>query len=316
MPINKVISAYFHTSTKVEPIMTKQLTTLYLTLSLLFSVGLTACGEGDPETEAATAEMNVPDAPTEPTPFRMTMGDPPDIKEATPELENDTRPKRTSTGLIALYGIKSGKLVQRYEGERKGTRVYLFKDYGHFQRSTDTMQALNPRDQSSYNVLNIGTPTTMVHYNYGTKQGWRAPQKFSDEYQNSGMADSMFLVEYVFKEGYKAKRLSDTTINGYKTKVYRFETPNFVHTVWLWRGLILREHFFATLENVEYWVEPVSIETDISVKDSEFQVPESYAIEDRQGPPMPSALPPPQLGKPGDNGAQPSEPSDEFPIGE
>ncbi len=297
--------------------MIKQLTTLYLTLAFLLSLGLTACGESNPntDTEASTAEMGVPEAATEPAPFRMTASTPSDFKEATPDLENDVRPKRTSTGLVAIVGVSSGKLVQQYKGERRGKREIIFKDYGQFESISDSMQALNPLDAISFKRLRVSTPSTITEYDFAAQQGWRAPNDHS-HYLNSGHADSLFLIEFIFQIVFEAERLPDTTINSYKTKVFRYETPNFIHTVWIWRGLIIREHFFGRMENVEYWVEPVSLETNIKIKDSEFKVPDSYVIVDRQGPPMPSALPPPQLGKPGEDAAQQSEPSDEFPIGE
>lgn len=294
--------------------MIKHRTVYSFSLALLLTLGLSSCTEDTPEAGAnGSGTENLPEASTEPTEFRMTESEPPALNAASPEMAENTTPSRTSTGLPEIYGVKSGRLVQRYEGERSGTREILFKDYGYFERIADSMQPKNPRDAAPFKLTRYHTPSFMIQYDHYVKHGWKAPRDMS-HYSNSDEADSLYFADYVFKEGYKAKRLPDTVINGYKTTVYRNETPAFVHTVWIWRGLMLREHFFATMENVEYRIEPVSLETDINVSDSEFAPPKDYVIVERQAPPVPSALPPPSLEEIEGQQSQGETPG-EFPIG-
>ena len=295
--------------------MIKHRTVYSLSLALLLTLGLASCTEDTPKGGSdENGTEGLPEASTEQAPFRMTESAPPELNEANPDLAENTNPSRTSTGLPEIYGVRSGRLMQRYEGERSGTRETLFKDYGYLERIADSMQPKNPRDAAPFKITRYNAPTFMIQYDHYVRHGWKAPRDMS-HYTNSEQADSMYYADFVFKKGYNAKQLPDTVINGYKTAVYRNETPAFVHTVWVWRGLILREHFFATVDNVEYRIEPVSLETDINIADSEFAPPKDYVIVERQAPPVPSALPPPSLEEIEEQIQAPKETSGEFPIG-
>lgn len=279
--------------------MTTLRTTLTLALLAVLGVGLVSCGEEKPG-DTSGAEADWPPS-GEPAEFRMS--------ESTPELPavdssdqsglaENTLPKTGRVGaeeIPPVFGAKSGRLVQKYTGDRVGQKVTVFKDYGHVVRRSDSSAPLKVQDVTPMqHILHITTPQFVQQYDYAAKYGWRTPNRMLAPYFESGKVDSMSITEFIMGQ-LQAKKLPDTTINGYKTSVYQIENPGLVHTLWLWRGVPLREHFFAPMEDIEYWLEPVSLEIDTNPADDLFTMPEGYKILDRNTPPPPSALPPPPL---------------------
>lgn len=272
---------------------TRLSTFLTFGLPLLLGAGLVSCSDDTPDQDNPETQGIAPR--TEPLPFRMTQTGAPELPEAPPELRSDTTLLKAPDDGLAIVAVKSGHVMQVYKGDRSGTKETYFKDYGRYQRVEDSSAPKKSNDPvPPQNVLMISTPVFFGSYQAEHGQGWRAPNRFEEEFEKSGKSDSMSISQYSL-EKMNAKRLPDTTINGYPTRVYRVDAGAIVHTLWIWRDVALREHFFAPYDDIEYWIEPVSVEIGIDVPDSLFEFPKDYVILDRQGPPIPSALPPPPV---------------------
>ena len=283
------------TSTITGRKMVRGLRTTLRALPLLPLLLLGACGEDaadDPEREAGR-DTNVGNG-INPAPLRMTLDSTLDLPTAEPAIGSDTLLMRTPEGEPAPYAIRSARIRFNVVGDRVGTIDHIFRDYGRYERRVDSVMPTKENDPSPpLHELAITTPVFTGSYSYLSKQGWEMPiGKMYDDYLASPDATTLSLNEYEMKQS-KAKRLADTTINGYETRVYRIEGGPMIITLWMWRGLPIRVHNFVPLDDLSFTYEPVSIELDVATPDELFTFPKGARIEKRETPPPPGVAAPP-----------------------
>ena len=264
---------------------------------------LPACGEedgaGNPESDQ---EVEYREARTEPAEFRQTLDSELALEPAADEIAEDKPVAKTPDGKIAPYGIESARIVFDIKGDRAGRMVQEFDRYGLVDRRHDSSVALKSNDMGgSINELAITNLETMGSYDLNQKSGWAIPNSFQQDVAE-GADGTPFSsgIEY-FKEVTGAKKLGDTTINGYKTQVYRIEGGPIVQTIWMWRNVPIRFHYFVPMEDLEWRYEPVSITLDPEFPTGHFEYPKEYNIRLQAAPPRGGlAPPPPELVREGD----------------
>lgn len=262
-----------------------------IAFAVTLCVGSVGCSDDKPQQDKPV----YPPPNTKALPFRMSATEAPQLPQAPANMAADTIVRTTSEGKPAIYSVESGHIVQVYKGDRTGKKEFYFKDYGRYQRLADSSVPQKENDaMPPHNTLRISTPTFVGAYEGEYGQGWRAPNKYEEQYEQSGKAGSLSVSQYALEQ-MGAKHIGDTTLNGYKVRIYRNDIGPLIHTLWIWREVALKEHFFAPYDDVEYWLEPVSMELGVDLPDSLFKFPKEYVVVDRPAPPPPSALPPPPL---------------------
>ena len=267
---------------------------LLLSLPILFlSVAiLPGCGDeeaGEPETYANNSEF--PEAATEPTEFRQTLDSDLPLPEAEETTGNDA-PERPADKRLAPFGVESARIVYEVKGDKVGRRVHEFRDYGLFDRTEDSVVALKENDPDGMMLnLSLSNPEVYGTYDFTTSSGWAVPNNDAQVIGDSLKDGETPFELFVRQSG--IKQLPDTTINGYKTRVYRQESGPFVHTMWIWRDVVIRQHYFAPYENIEWRFEPVSIELNPIFPENHFIFPDDYKIRLQVAPPSGGLAPPP-----------------------
>ena len=262
-------------------------------LPLLVSVG--ACTEetGNQQHKDSPA---IQEAQTEPLEFRMTVDPTSSLKPpSSEELSKDTLLLRTPDGNPARYGIESALIQFEISGDKSGTFSHIFKDYGRYERVVDSTMPVEDRGSNFANhYIAITTPEFTGRYDYLTKYGWKMPSSDS-YYLDSADSQTMSLTDFSLKQ-VGAKRIGDTVINGYQTRVYRIEDNVEITTLWMWRGIPIRRHSFLPLDDLEFLLNSVSIEVNPKITDETFAFPKGVHIQKRDAPPPPGAIPPPMPG--------------------
>ncbi len=269
-------------------------TTLSLWLLLPGLLLLSACGEdenaGDPE--AGGVEMNEPR--TEPADFRQTLDTDLPLDPAEGAISEDKPVLKTPDGKIAPYGVKSARIVFDIKGDRKGRMIQEFDNYGLVDRRHDSSVATKQNDPNgSLNELSIINPEISGTYDFNQKSGWAVPNTFHQDMENGPEGKKYKSSLEFFLEMSKAKKLGDTTINGYETQVYQVDGGPLVQTIWMWRNIPIRFHYFAPFDNLEWRYEPVSITLDPELPAKHFEFPKEYKVRMQAAPPTGGVSPPP-----------------------
>lgn len=255
---------------------------------------LPACDEdesaGDPEADGV--EMNEP--LTDPAEFRQTLDTDLPLEPADEKISENKPAVKTPEGKIAPYGVKSLRIVFDIKGDRKGRMVQEFDNYGLLDRRHDSSVATKQNDPNgSLNELSITNPEISGTYDFRAKSGWAVPNMFEEELKKGvdGKSFTSSLEYFLAVSG--AKKLGDTMINGYQTQVYRVDGGPLVQTIWMWRNIPIRFHYFAPYQNIEWRYEPVSITLDPELPADHFTYPKSYNIKLQAAPPRGGVSPPP-----------------------
>jgi hypothetical protein len=208
----------------------------------------------------------------------------------------DSIPLRSPGGTPARYGWRSGHLVFRYTAGAEGTREVYFTDWGMTERRSDSSKPTKP-GPPQYIVV-YATPEKFTRLDMLSKTGVTMTNTADDEYLASDSSKTFSLGEIIFRSS-GGQRQPDEIINGVPTKVLVMNQGFASIKIWVYQGIIIREQF-KSQDGTEYTVEPVSMEFDIDVPPSIFQVPSGFKIEQakpqdrpgaQQGPP-PGAMPP------------------------
>ncbi len=202
------------------------------------------------------------------------------------EYAHDTIPIRTDDGALAIYGVSSAQVILEYTGQRAGTRKVIFDDYGMRLRIEEFSRPFPPGTPGpSDSLLTIRTPEWLYRLDYYRDEAFRfynrteSMQRFIDD----DVEEKRSMGEELIK-GMNMTRLADTTIQGYECRTYQQKIPGVVITRWIWRGVILREHFDAFADNIAYFAEPVLVAINIEVDDETFEPIKGYEIKDVSDP--------------------------------
>ena len=273
------------------PLVLSNRGTLFLfCISLL--INLNSCTEERGNSNDSPA---IEEGGTEPAAFRMRVDSSLAVEPPTAEIGKDSMLFRTPDGEPAPYGIESALILLETKGDRRGTLTHIFKEYGRYERVVDSTMPVQDRGPNFPNhSLAITTPEFTGTYNFLTQYGWQMPMNYSF-YLDSAESKTMSLMEYTLKQ-IEAKKIGDTTINGYQTQVFRTENEVEINTIWMWRGVPIRLHTFLPLDDLEFRLEPVSIEINPDIPDDAFTFPKGVHIQKRNSPPPPGVIPPPMPG--------------------
>ena len=266
-----------------------------LTLCAGLSLCGTGCSEGEPQQEGNQQLRDAPstqDALTEPATFRINVDSSLDLPAPPQGMGQNTTIARSPEGKPALYGVESARIVLEAKGDRSGRVEHIFKEYGLYEKKTDsTMPVKDVGANFPQHNIALTTPEFTGSYNYLTQYAWQIPLKYSfpvDSAEEAGLSLGEFAMK---KQG--GKMLGDTVLNGYHTRVYRLEYPDIVQTFWLWRGVPIRIHFFFPMDDLEFRLEPVSIELNPKFAEGTFAFPKGVPVHKRESPPPPGMVPPP-----------------------
>jgi hypothetical protein len=197
---------------------------------------------------------------------------------ADPTLATDSIPVRTPDGKPARYGIRSGRLVGRFTGQARGTRTVIFDRYGLRERREENIAPYPETTAVAIsNIIFITTPEFQAYGDIRTKGGFRRDVDALAPYLSSPESKKISLGEYtVVRSG--ATRLADTTVAGYHCRVYVRHADESVTTIWVWRGITLRQRVEFPAKHVVYTMEPVEVVVDVDVGEGTFEFPSEYKI--------------------------------------
>jgi len=202
----------------------------------------------------------------------------PPLADAPSELASDTIPVAAPDGKPARYGIASGRLFGRFSGDARGTRTIVFDQWGLRERKEENI-APYPETKSVAinNTIFITTPTSQAYADMRTRQGFRRQIDGLHAYNADPKGRTMSFGDWIARRT-DATRLADTTISRYRTKTYRRQSNGVITTVWLWRGLPIRELVEVPNQKVRYLFEPLEIDVDMPTESSMFEFPAGYTI--------------------------------------
>lgn len=203
---------------------------------------------------------------------------PPPLAMASPEFASDTIPIHAPNGEPARYGLKSGRIVQRYTGNSRGVRTITFDDYGMRERRDDNVVPYPEGHKGQlHNLITIITPERQVVGDVRSGKGWERPNESLQKYIQMAEAQKISLGEATLAAS-GGDRLPDTTISGYRCRVLRKNTRGMLITNWVWRGVVIREHVVIPADSMEYSVVPVEIVPDAAVPDTSFRLSDKFTI--------------------------------------
>lgn len=243
---------------------------------------LTACSDrggapgGKDSSSGTTATSTADTAAGQPA---ITANGP--FAPATAEMGSDSIPLRAPDGGLARFGLASGRIVQEYAGSRRGHKLLLFDHYGMREYREDSSAPYPGGTPGPFqNNLFISTPEYFGSIDRTIRQGWRRPNVLDEFYLKSDSSKRFSLGDIIFLSAAKVgKRLPDTVINGYHCKVIKISQPGFTDTRWIWRGIVLRQHF-EPMQGGDFTVETVELTPGVTVPDSVFRFPSNYNVQD------------------------------------
>ncbi|MGE3802550.1 MAG: hypothetical protein AB7H80_16150 [Candidatus Kapaibacterium sp.] len=274
---------------------------IFLTLLLCSTLAsfIAACSEetSDKDSSATT------DVEAGPAEFRMTLDPALSLPAPAEALGKDTIIVHSPEGEPALYGIESARIIFEMKGDRTGRIEHIFKDYGRYERKVDSTMPLKDVGSNYPNhTLAITTPEITGNYDYLTNYGWQMPMRYQFP-ADSAAAKNLSIGEFeMLKLG--GKKIGDTVINGYQTRMYRMDNPTIIQTFWVWRGIPIRVHMFLPLDNLEFRFEPVKIELNPTLSDDTFAFEKWMKIEKRESAPLPGPRPIPQTAPEPENSSK------------
>ena len=257
---------------------------------LLATVLVSSCADvrvkesGRTDDESAPPSRSTGVLPAADTPTATTRRDilqwdnHPPLDDAPPLLAIDTIPLHASDGSPARYGVASARLFGRFSGDARGTRMLVFDRWGLRERKEENIAPFpETKSVAINNVIFITTPEEQSYADMRTRQGFKRDIDGLTAYLSDPQAKTLSFSEWIAGRS-GGERLGDTTISGYRTKVYRRHVNNVTTTIWVWRGLTIREMIEVPNKGVRYLFEPLTLEVDLPVADSTFQFSAEYRI--------------------------------------
>lgn len=222
-------------------------------------------------------------APTMPTSREATRWDSlPPIQNAPASLAKDVIPLRSPDGSPARYGVESARLFGRFSGDARGTRTVIFDHWGLRERKEENIAPWpETKSVAINNTIFITTRESQAYADMRTKRGFRRMINGVEPYENDPASKRISFGEWIAART-EAKRLTDTVIAGYQTKVYQREQNGVRSTIWVWRGLPIRELTEVPAQGVRYLFEPLTLDVGIPTDDTTFQFPAGYQISPYQ----------------------------------
>jgi hypothetical protein len=206
------------------------------------------------------------------------LAPPPPLAAAPAAIASDTIPLQAPGGAPARYGLKSGRIVQRYTGNSRGERRILFDDYGMRERREEVTEPYPEGTNGRLsNVIMITTNDEQSYADVRTKHGYRTSNEGLKRYLAMGALKTMSLGALIMSQS-GAERLADTVIAGYHCRVLRKKVNGMTITDWLWRGIVIREHVVSPQDKVEYTIEPIEITPNVAVPAESFSYPSDFVM--------------------------------------
>jgi hypothetical protein len=220
----------------------------------------------------------------------MQAPPPPLAPVADAAIGADSIPLIGPNGEQTRYGLASGKIVQRFTGNRRGQRIIIFDQYGMRERREENVMPYPENHRGTlHNIIVITTPEMRAYAEVRSKQGSSKPNESLKQYLDRGAGKTVSLAELILQSS-GAERLGDTVIAGYHCRVLRKETPAGLVTNYVWRGIVLREHVVSPKDSIEFTTETVSIEPNITVPASTFEFGAGYTITPERPRPTPPGI--------------------------
>lgn len=210
----------------------------------------------------------------------------------------DFIPVRTSKGGLARYGLESGTVTYTYSGTVRGGRVIRFDNWGMRERTEDSIVSGSQNPQLNRNIISISTPDYFLKVNHKDTSFIKQPNPMPKGFQAMDTANSKSFGDEMLKMNFP-ERLPDTTIDGYKCRVYRraLDKMGSVITVCFWRGISVLEHVVIKNDSMDFTARAVTIRPNTGQLGSALlSGPKGYT--DRSAPAPPAQGVPP--------GAQPN----------
>ncbi len=197
-------------------------------------------------------------------------------------------PLRTPDGGVARFAFRSGKVVMHYSGDLKGIRQLTFDAYGLNEHKLDSaVPASTGLPIVPTQTLSILTPEYYGVIDLRAQSGEKAVNRAYQHYLAMPEIKTTPYGEISLQRS-GGERLPDTVLLGkYYCRVYQQARQRYTHTIWVWGGVPIREKLtVANNAAGSYVLEPVKIETDIDVPQSQFEFPEGYSIKEVTPPPI------------------------------
>jgi hypothetical protein len=264
---------------------------------------LSACGDaqvGDNtknDTTASTSQSSASQvAPGESGAFATidTTVPKPNFPPPPSGLADDTVPVRTPDGQPARFGVKSGRLTFRYDGDIRGERIVTFDDYGLKERIHDKFAPYPPQGPGPIReIIAISTPTYRIQADVPSRSAILDTNIVLGDYLSSDSSNIVPLSQFIMqRQG--VQHLRDTVIAGYHARVMQARSQGGPVTFILWRGITIGERGEFTQMNKHHELVLQNMELNIDLPDSTWEAPSGYTIQKQAPQPRPGGTMPPK----------------------
>ena len=196
-------------------------------------------------------------------------------------VEEPRIPVNTPDGEPARFAFRTGEVEMVYGGDFQGIRRMTFADYGMKQRQLDSAVPFSEK-LSVVPPQRLAIITPQIHgvINLRDGEGEKMPNNAYQQYREAWRTSSRPFGEIALER--TGIRLPDTVLmEKYLCRVYQQRGQTFIHTIWTWGGVPLRETVVSSDGNsASFTVDATSVTTDIPVNDSLFKFPYGYTLKE------------------------------------
>lgn len=192
----------------------------------------------------------------------------------------DSIPMKTENGKPARYGVASAEIEFEYSGNVRGTRKIMFDNYGQREMKIEH-SAPNP-ETAKGRIQNYTMLTTLDTFGVTddmAKQGWIQKNNLDDEYLRSDSAKTMSFGAYVIARA-NGKVLKQDKVWEKDCAVFQREQNGVISTIWIWRGIIMKETYSSKQDSISYELKPKKINFGAKFQDSDFKLSTEYEMQD------------------------------------
>lgn len=192
-------------------------------------------------------------------------------------LASDTIPVRLSDEGLAVFGVERARVELEFGGDRVGRQILEFDNWGLRRRLTTLSVHVPGSVGGPDSSILIFTPQHVVAVDLIKDSGAAVIEPEGGIERFTTLIDperKQSLGEYIIaEEGFR--RTGDTTLfGGYECRIVQREDAAYTITRWLWRGIKLREYFYAGYDGVSFWMNAVSVDLSPDFPDSTFAIPD------------------------------------------
>lgn len=202
------------------------------------------------------------------------------LKKSIVNTDLDSIPLRTPDGNPARYGVESAEIELEYSGNVKGNRTIKFDKFG--SREIRTEKSIPYPEASKGRIQNYTMLTTLDTFGVTdniTKDGWVQKNTLDDDYLKSDSSKKMSFGEYVISKA-QGVIVRNENVIGKNCTVYERSQNGVISTLWIWKGIILKEEYSSPQDSVQYKLIPKKLSLNMKYQDSTFKLSSDFVMKD------------------------------------